>query len=151
MASPRVKSSTIKQETFLQALIVNQKNIYSTTPQLRNIVQAPDGYDCGAKLFGMEKSLLLEKKSNGGSNVYRATAAGKQRLLKRAHLVQPFGQYTVVLTGEIEQPQMILGATYSSVADQAMSELAGIIEKNSRLKSTIAGMVTQINMALGDI
>jgi hypothetical protein len=151
MAGPRIKAAVINPETFLQAFIINLRNVYSPTPTLRKVVKAPDGYDCGARLFGLEKSGYLEKKSNGGSNLYRATSKGKQRLLQFGDLVQQFGIYDIVTVNDPDQPQAILGSAYSAVADQAMSELAGIIEKNSRLKNTLAGLIQQIDLAIGDI
>jgi hypothetical protein len=147
----RIKANVINRETFLQVLIVDFKNVYSTTPTIRRAAKAPGGYDCGARLYGMEKSGFLEKKANGGSNLYRATTKGKQHLLKSSHMVQQFGVYEIVRVDDIAQPQAILGSSYSTVADQAMTELAGIIEKNSRLKNTIAGIVQQIDLAIGEI
>lgn len=153
MAKPRIKAAVISVETFLQALIITLKNKYSETSTVRQVVQAPDGYDCGARLYGMVQQGLLEKKSShsGGSNVYRSTAKGRERLVQFTDRVQPYGSYDVVMTDDVTQPKMILGAAYSAVADQAMSELAGIIEKNSRLKTTLAGLIQQIDMALGDM
>lgn len=153
MAKTRIKAAVISMETFLQAILINLKNEFSLTPDIRRTIQAPDAYDCGARLFGMEKNGLLEKKvsPSGGSNMYRLTKNGKERLLKNGHLVQTFGHYDVVTVEDRNDPQMILGTTYSSVADQAMSELGEIIGRNSVLKGTITNILGQIDLVLGEV
>lgn len=152
MAQPRIKSSVISQETFLQAMVVSLKNEYTETPAIRAIVCAPEGYDVGAKLYGMSIQGILEKKASptSGGNVYRVTAKGKKKLQANLSKVQVFGSYDVVTVDSDQKPAAIMGGAYSSVADAAMTELAEIIEKNARLKNTIATIVNQIDMALGE-
>lgn len=146
---PRVKASAINIETLMNAILVEHGNEPTATGVVKQTVKSPNNYDMGARLYAMFNTGWLERHKTDNGNAWAVSKKGKERLNNNRSKVQVYGSYDLGIVGEPDGAEAIMGNSYSKVADDAMSELADIIQKNSHLKTTIRNVLNQLDAVLG--
>lgn len=146
--SDKLAANTIHVATILKAMKnLEDRGVEITTSYIGEELMKPKKYDLGSRLFNMCKAAtpLVAKHSDGYNNTYSITEAGLKYLQANFAKVQVFGEYDAI--GK-DKPVKVQA---SAAALNALTELQGLIDKNTKLRQSIIGLYNVVDATIKEI
>lgn len=155
----RYKSTSVNVETILH--YINQCKQGATTPDIREALSIPDGFDLGNKIYSVAVNGYVEKKKSGNAtshNIYHITKLGKKLLTQKPHRVQvpedivytPMGEGNASKSPNKPSSQRSLeiippAPVYSPTAQEAMNLLSQIIDANEQARKSLESVFMTVD------